>query len=529
MKILIVIDKYGSAIDRLAQLIKKYATRHEVNIVALHPKRPDGYQLDEVVDGIKWCEVVDVHYWKSGEVIDKDPELKHLWQHKKKVLFHFNPYDLDQKNWRDLYDAVVVGNKIMAAKMPSAHLIEYGLDLDFWKFNDNWGDNPQPVKPIVQMTVGRIEKTKGVREVAQACAELGYQFWLVGRISKQGYFQEVVEKSGKDFKFFEDIKDDQLKGLYYLSTVHVCNSYDNFESGTLPILEAMACGLPVVTRNVGHVPDLFNGQNMVINDEKEWNVDYLKTLLKDVVESPERLRKIREAGWETIKSRDARRMVHKIVRLYNKVLRPQQELVSIIIPTKDNLECFGQALINAALQDYQHKEIVVVDSGYNKVDEIVKLVKEKTGVVIHHIKLPWSSEYNLAQARNMGVLEAEGSVICLCDDRIGMEYNAISEFMRYLGRGSWLWGVKDGTSKAFVENFSMVNRDDLIAHGMFNERIVYYGGMSEDIRNRFEKINGMNFELILSAKAKGIKRAAGKRNRREQIINAKWLIHQLYS
>ncbi|MBU1759384.1 MAG: glycosyltransferase, partial [Bacteroidetes bacterium] len=54
------------------------------------------------------------------------------------------------------------------------------------------------------------------------------------------------------------------------------NSLFDFESGTLPILEAMACGVPVLTRNIGHVPDLFDGKNMVIREGEQNDVEDLK-------------------------------------------------------------------------------------------------------------------------------------------------------------------------------------------------------------------------------------------------------------
>lgn len=528
MKIAIIVDKPGTAIDRLAQLIKQHADRHEFKIVPLHPKRASESEFAVVEEAVRWADLVDVHYWKCGDLLaDKYPD---LWKSKKKILFHFNPYDLDKKSWREMYDAVVVGNKNMAAHLPSAHLIEYGLDLSFWKFNNNWANEPQPKKPIIQMTVGRIEKTKGVREVAQACRELDYTLYLVGRVSKPDYMKEVLDKGGTHLRFYEDIDDLKLRDVYYQSTVHVCNSWDDFESGTLPILEAMACGVPVLTRNVGHVPDLSNGRNMVVREKKEYDIEDLKMHLKEIVESPERLKKMREAAWDTVKGRDSRKMVRRIIRMYQKVREPQHPLVSVIIPTKDNHECLADCLVKVSQQDYHNFEIIVADSGvgYPITRQLIEAIKKHKDVTIKHIVIPWSDHYNLAEARNKAVIEAEGSILMFCDDRIGMKENAISEFKRYLARGSWLWGVKDDAVKAFVENFSMVYRDDVIIHGMFNEEIRWYGGMSEEIRRRFEQLGRMNFELIQTARAYQIKAATKKANRREQIIEAKNLLDKIY-
>ena len=52
----------------------------------------------------------------------------------------------------------------------------------------------------------------------------------------------------------------------------VCNSVDNYESGTLPILEAMACGVVVVGYDVRGVNDaVINRKTGILSDYKNYN------------------------------------------------------------------------------------------------------------------------------------------------------------------------------------------------------------------------------------------------------------------
>jgi glycosyltransferase involved in cell wall biosynthesis len=521
MRILIVVDKSGTAIDRLAQAVKKYSPHHGIEIFPVHPKRNDPdtiYGLGKFMD---WADIIDIHYWKSGEIVRiTNPS---QFEAKPRVLFHFNPYDAENKEVNDRYNLVVVGNKTIYNKVPYAYLIQYGVDLDFFRFREDYTEDK-----VVNMSVARIEGKKGVKEVAQVCSELGYKFKLVGRVSKGGYMEEVM-KAGKGIvEFLENATDEQLRDTYYQSAIHVCNSVDNFESGTLPILEAMACGVPVLTRNVGHVPDIYDGGNMVIREGNPENTEDLKKSLREMMENRAWRLKLRENAWDTVKNWDIRRMVSKVNRLYNQLYEPDKTLLSVIIPTKDRPEIFVQSFVRALGQDYKKFEVIVVDSGDTPVKPIIEEARKKTRVPVKYIHFPHKGNYTLAEARNRAVLEAEGEYLVFCDDRIKMDVDALSAFVIQARPKTWLWGMKDGVSKGFVENFSCVGRKDLIEGGMFCERMQWYGGMSQEIRERFEIGRGFAFIFLDKAKATGIAKAKSKRTRREDIIEAKWTLFKMY-
>ena len=521
MRIAIFIDKNGTAISRLADLVKKYNPHLDIQILPVHPKSNSPEILFQAGKLIKWADIIDVHYWKSGEIIKTVAPQD--FETKPKILFHFNPYDADNAEVNNQYKAVVVGNTSIQTKIPYSHLIPYGVDLEFFKFNEEYTE-----EKIVNMSVLRIEGKKGIFEVAKACKELGYKFRLVGRVSKADYMAQVMEVGKGSLEFLENASDEQLRDAYYQSAIHVCNSTDNFESGTLPILEAMACGVPVLTRNIGHVPDLYDGGNMVVRQGQPEDIEDLKKNLQSMMENREWRLKLREKAWDTVKNFDARRMTRKVAQLYTSLYEPSKSLMSIIIPTKDNPEAFVQSFVGALSQDYKKMEIVVVDSGDTPVKSIVDEAKRRTEIPIKYIYFPNKGNYTLAEARNRGIIEADGEYLVFCDDRIQMEKEAVTVFAKYSKPKTWLWGVKDGLVKGFVENFSCVSRKDLITGGMFCERMQWYGGMSQEIRERFEKGRGFDFIILNEAKAKGIAKARSKKFRRQNIIEAKYLIFKMY-
>jgi len=521
MHILIVIDKGGTAIDRLAQSVKRNLPQHDIVIFPVHPKRNEADTIIEAQRLMAWADVIDIHYWKSGQILRMS--FPKEFESKPRILFHFNPYDAESEE-NQYYTKVVVGNNSIHSKIPYAELIPYGIDLDFFKFNPDYTEDK-----VVNMSVNRIEGKKGVFEVAKACKELGYEFKLVGRVSKGEYMDQVMKEGEGSIEFWENATDEKLREVYYQSAIHVCNSVDNFESGTLPILECMACGVPVLTRSVGHVPDLYDGSNMVIRDKAQEDVQDLKDQLRQLMENRDWRLNLREKAWDTVKNRDDKRMALEVNKLYYSVYKPEVPLISIVIPTRDHPESFIECLVGAMQQDHPKLEIVVSDSGDTPVKEIVEAGRKNTLIPIKYVRFNHRNTYSLAEARNRGIIEADGEYIVFCDDRIKMALNAVTLFNYNKKSRTWLWGVKDEAPKGFVENFSFVSRKDLIKGGMFCERIQYYGGMTQEVRERFEREQGLTFILVDEAKATSVRRTKSKASRREDIIDAKFLLYKMYN
>lgn len=511
----------GSAIDRLAQAVKRNSPHLEIQVFPVHPKRNDVEVIIEAQKLMMWADIIDIHYWKSGEILRTS--FPQQFNEKPRILFHFNPYDAGKEEVNKNYNLIAVGNQEIQDKIPYAYLIPYAVDTAYFRYNENYTQ-----ERVVNMSVARIEGKKGVKQVAQACRELGYKLRLVGRISKGGYMREVMQVGGDAIEFWENATEEKLKELYYGAAIHVCNSVDGFESGTLPILESMLCGLPVLTRNVGHVPDLYNGKNMVVRSGNVEDVEDIKKHLKEMMENREWRLKLRENGWDTVRTRDDRVMAHSVRKLYYMSYKKQLESVSVIIPTKDNPDSFVKCLVGVLDQDYGKYEIVVADSGEASLLPVIEKIRTKTDIPIKYVHFPHKDNYTLGEARNRAVLEAEGNYLVFCDDRLKMERNAISEFMQNKREKRWLWGQKDGVAKSFVENFSCVKREDLVNGGMFTERIQWYGGMTQEVRTRFERGRGFQFVYVQKAEANSVKRASSKKGRRSNIIEAKWVLQKMY-
>jgi glycosyltransferase involved in cell wall biosynthesis len=313
MKILQITDVATSAITRLAKQIIKHNKDIEIKLLPFHPKKPDKKEIETLKTEWEKADLIDIQYWKSGEKVKE--LMSDKWHKKKKILTHYNPYNLKEKEWTD-YKVVCVVNNFQKSVLPNARLMPLAIDLDFNKFNRS----NYVTDYIVNMCVNRIEGKKGVLTVAQACNDLNYKFILVGRISDGEYMNRVKKAAGSNLDFRQSVTDDEVRKGYYESAIHVCNSVDNFESGTMPVLEAMACGTPVLSRPVGHIPDIYNGKNMELFEKDNEDLNSLKEVLKNLMSDRRKRCEMRIEAEKSVQSRSDKVRANQYKELYKEVL-----------------------------------------------------------------------------------------------------------------------------------------------------------------------------------------------------------------
>jgi len=513
LKVVAVSDKQGTAIDRLCRGTIEYNHNIEYVVCDIHPKRPDRDQLNFFEQHMD-ADIFDYQYFRSADMLrERYPEIKN----KPSILTHNNPYSIHERDWND-YQIVVANNKTMQADLSTitASQLEYiplCVDTDFWEFKQDW----QPKDQVI-MVANRIESKKGIAPVANACNELGLKLILVGAISDRNYFEGEV-LGNPNVMFYEQISDMELRELYYESLLHICNSRDNFESGTLPILESMLCGTPVLTRKVGHVPDLYNKENMYIYDGDPEDVLALKDRIKQVIDDRKNFEQIRDKAWNTAKTRSMERRAYSYQRLYRSLVSNETP-VSIITPIFDKPQYTTQCLEAIAAQDYPNIEAIICNDNpmWRANKKLVEEWAREVSFPVRFINKP-SAGYAIAKQRNLGITEATGDILIFCDQRIVMEKNAVSKLVAAVQPRTWVYGTK-GVKKDFVENFSAVYRDDVIKLGGFNERINKYGGQSQEIRSR-AKYNGYQVNFIPDAVAKQIGKSSSRWQKKDQIIEMK--------
>jgi glycosyltransferase involved in cell wall biosynthesis len=198
----------------------------------------------------------------------------------------------------------------------------------------------------------------------------------------------------------------------------------------------------------------------------------------------------------------------------------------VIVPTYNRAKVLQTALLGIAAQKYPNIEVIVVDDGSNDdTEKVVMEFKKLAKIPVKYLKQS-KDGYGLARARNNGVVEAFGDILVFQDDRFVMDRDAVNNFVDKLKHGSWLFGDKGANKKSFVENFSCVYKKDLVNMGMFNERMVYYGGMTRDLISRM-RTTGVHYQYVPEAKCQVLLGSKSRFTKKDEIYRAKLLLWKL--
>jgi glycosyltransferase involved in cell wall biosynthesis len=148
-----------------------------------------------------------------------------------------------------------------------------------------------PVSPVVRgvfgdgrtnlLYVGRIIPNKKIEDLLRAFAFYQRTFDPGSRLLLVGdhwgyepyllYLQAVARELGaQEVVFTGQVEDDELRAYYSVGTVYV--SVSEHEGFCVPLLEAMAFGLPVVAYDAGAVAETLGGAGVLLKDKRPHEV-----------------------------------------------------------------------------------------------------------------------------------------------------------------------------------------------------------------------------------------------------------------
>lgn len=227
-------------------------------------------------------------------------------QHVRQHLLH--DFNFNEKYLRLIYNGTDLDrfpDKISAVEKKKIR-INFGLDPDL---------------PILG-TVARLSPVKGHE----------YFFKALARIKNNYDFQVVIVGEGPEKNSLQDLVshlklDDNVKFLGAMEdTIPVLKAMDIFvlpslqEGLSLSILEAQACGLPVVATNVGGISEIVENERTGILTQPR-DDESLGEAIQRFLDDPDAARRM---GWEgrvlVNKQFSLEEMVKKVINVYNEVL-----------------------------------------------------------------------------------------------------------------------------------------------------------------------------------------------------------------
>lgn len=529
INVLITPDISSWAIGNLTRSIERHnSDRFKFHIIPVHPRGvAEGLSKIKLLMKKTRIDLWHAQYWNSAiQLYDVMPELRKI----PKVLSHHNHYALREKSW-DMFESVVIptdfGFNILRENHKNVFKIPYGIDLDEFTYIDKLTEE----KNIGY--IGRVVKWKNLKPICEVAKKLGVRVVGSGYIDDKGYWQSIDRSN---LEYYGGLGRDNMNEwqnknkLYEKMLIFVAYSTGERETGTLPLLEAMARGIPVLTTNQGMARDFIQDRvNGIIFNEENFE-ERLKMLLG----GKELRERIRQKAWRTVKNLTEQRMARNYAKVYYDTLFRGQKLISIIIPTCNRPEQLLESLCRIEKQNYKAKEVLVCDDGNDpRINMVISECKKKFTFPLIYLKTEMGDKYGLAKARNMGAIEALGEILVFLDDRLALKGDdCLDKIAKTIGANdNWYYGAKriNGQTilkNSFMENFSWIRKTDFVKGGMFCEEMTYYGGLSEETRKRYGLLN-YSFRGIESIEVDEMINSA-RNKKKEQIWRAKDLINKMY-
>ncbi len=183
---------------------------------------------------------------------------------------------------------------------------------------------------IVFICPRRWAPTKGVLFLVRAMKEISYKYkdkalFLFAGSDSDDYpwyrdeILDVLDKLPKEmYELLGNLNQEDLRKYFLRSDVVIIPSL--MEATSLAAMEGMAAGLPVLSTNVGGMPDV------VVNDSVGWLVDpssseQLANILKEIIESKYDLDSMGISSKNYVQENKSWQIISlKVLKIYNKVL-----------------------------------------------------------------------------------------------------------------------------------------------------------------------------------------------------------------
>ena len=132
--------------------------------------------------------------------------------------------------------------------------VHHGIDLTQFTFQEQIGD--------YLLFFGRIHDDKGAKEAIEISLKYGMRLIMAGIIQDEMYYEHEIKPHLRDnnIEYIGSVgpkqRDELLRNAY--AFLHPINFNEPFG---LSVVEAMACGTPVIAFNKGSMPEVINDKN----------------------------------------------------------------------------------------------------------------------------------------------------------------------------------------------------------------------------------------------------------------------------
>jgi glycosyltransferase involved in cell wall biosynthesis len=196
-------------------------------------------------------------------------------------------------------DDFIPVNKVEQEKV----LAKYQIPRDFI-FTVGTFEPRKNIKTLVEMYLELPEKVKNSHPLVIA----GGKGWLHSDLDK------LISQNPELVRYIGYIPDKDLPALYSAASVFVYPSL--YEGFGLPILEAMACGAPVITSSTSSMPEV-SGDAAILFDPAD--PPQLKSALVTMIENEDLRAQLRKKGFENVRRFSWEKAARETLKIYQEI------------------------------------------------------------------------------------------------------------------------------------------------------------------------------------------------------------------
>jgi glycosyltransferase involved in cell wall biosynthesis len=262
--------------------------------------------------------------------------------------------------------------------------------------------------------------------------------------------------------------DEDIVQLYNSARIFIYPSL--YEGFGMPILEAFACGVPVVSSNLSSLPEVTGDSALLVDPTNPEDLTAaIRSLYRDVERQREwrakGLRRVEQFSWaraarETMQAyldaaQDAQKLDRSPVRSIiptpvpsqgpsppNPAQEPPRSSFTLAICTRNRagrLATTLESLSRLNREGIDFCELMVVDNGStDQTRAVVEAASTTTGIPIRYLV---EGEAGLARARNLAIAEARGEIIIFLDDDIEAPADFLAEYAHAYERWPDAWCI----------------------------------------------------------------------------------------
>lgn len=211
----------------------------------------------------------------------------------------------------------IASDKIKVVYLPKDPLFYPRDKKQIDKVLDSYG-----IKEQYFLCVGNIEPRKNLLRVLKAFSSIGSrnscQLVIVGQ-HLTDYRRILLEVSRMNLddrvKLIGFVTDEELAALYSGSVALVYPSL--YEGFGLPLLEAMACGCPVISSNNSSIPEVVGSAGILVDP---YNVDDIRGAMENVISDKSLVDSLRQTGVIQASKFTLENFVKQMVKVYRSLI-----------------------------------------------------------------------------------------------------------------------------------------------------------------------------------------------------------------